>query len=160
MGPPFGDSMVLDPVLEMRDRQLRWLLLVTNMPGLVGEVHRVVAWRDRRWQEPSRALRAAVRAVGWTVCRNRLCLRASAWPVVLAEESYPGEVLLQPVDAFPLVGAVFTDGSVSRVGGAAAVQPNMEGVQAVRVPAPRSSTHCELVGLSLALVFFATTNFS
>ena len=151
MGPPFGESLVRDPVLEVRERQLQWLLLVSNMPGLVGDVHRAVAWRCRRWQEPNKSLRAALRATGWTMRRNLQCLRTPAWPGVLAEEGYSGVVLLQPVDDFPLAGAVFTDGSVYQAGGAAAVQPDTEDVQTRRVPEPRSSTHCELVALLLAL---------
>ena len=63
MGPPFGDSSVRDPVLEARERQLRWLQLVCNMPGLVGEVHRLVAWDGDAWVEPNRAFRSALRAV-------------------------------------------------------------------------------------------------
>ena len=151
-GPPFGESAIRDPVLEMRDRQLRWLQLMANLPGLAGLVHRAVAWRGGRWQEPTKALQAALLAVGWTMRRNSECLRAQRWPAVDAESSYPGEVLLQPVDDFPLCGALFTDGSVCGVhGGAAAVQPEEEEVLAARVLQPRSSTHCELVALTLAL---------
>jgi hypothetical protein len=43
MGLPLGDTAVRDPMLEVRDRQLRWLQLVANLPGLVGLVHRVAA---------------------------------------------------------------------------------------------------------------------
>ena len=136
-----------DPVLEMRDRQLRWLVLVSNLPGLVGYIHRVVARRGRQWHEPNKALRTALRAVGWTPRRNMMCLRAQVWPEVMAEAGYPGEVLLQPVDDFPMLGAVFTDGSVCQTGGAAAVRPEEEEVRTRRVPTPRSSTHCELVAL-------------
>jgi len=151
MGLPFGDSAVRDPVQEVRERQLHWLQLVVNLPGLVGEVHRMVAWAGDEWVEPCRAFRAALQAVGWTVRRNRACLRAVGWPVVAAEASYPGEVRLVPEDCFPEEGAGFTDGSVSGCGGAAAVEPSGEVVRAVRVLSPRSSTHCELVALALAL---------
>ena len=151
MGPPFGESRVRDPVLDMRHRQLQWLALLCNMPGLVGEVHRAVAWPGPRWDEPNHALRAALKAVQWTVRRNPQCLRARGWPVVLPEGSYSGEVLLHPVDDFPMPGAVFTDGSVATEGGAAAILPDEEQAHAVRVLMPRSSTHCELVALLLAL---------
>jgi hypothetical protein len=66
-GPPLGESAVQDPVLEMRDRQLRWLHLLVNLPGLVGTVHRAIAWRTPTWEEPTTALREALRAVGWSV---------------------------------------------------------------------------------------------
>ena len=151
MGPPFGESGVRDPMLEARERQLRWLVVVCNLPGLVGEVHRAVAGGGRQWLEPNKALRAALKAVGWTVRRNERCHRAANWPVVLAEEGYQGEVLLQPVDDFPMARAVFTDGSVAREGGAAAVMPEEGQKRMVRVVAPRSSTQCELVALTLAL---------
>ena len=59
--------------------------------------------------------------------------------------------MLQPVDSFALGGAVYTDGSMSEAGGAAAVQPDEEAVRMVHITAPRSSTQCELVALSLAM---------
>ena len=67
-GPPLGDSAVREPLEEVRERQLRWLQLVTNLPGLVGTVHRVAAWRPRTgtWKEPSAALESAAQAVGRT----------------------------------------------------------------------------------------------
>ena len=97
------------------------------------------------------ALQAALSAVGWRVRPNFACLRASSWPVVAPEADYPGAVLLQPVDSFALAGAVYTDGSVSQMGGAAAVQPDEEVVRTAKISAPRSSTQCELVALALAL---------
>ena len=72
------------------------------------------------------------------------------------ERGYPGEVRFIPEDWFPDAGAVFTDGSVAQRGGAAAVQPVEGMVRACQVPAPRSSTHCELVALSLALAMEPT----
>jgi hypothetical protein len=36
MGPPLGDSAVRDPVLAMRERQLRWLQVVANAPAWWG----------------------------------------------------------------------------------------------------------------------------
>ena len=65
------------------------------------------------------------------------------------ELCYSGPVLLQPEDSFPLPGAVFTDGSLSVSGGAAAV-PDTDASVLASVPSPRSSTHCELVALCLA----------
>ena len=38
-GPPFGDTALLDPILELRSRQLHWLQLLGNLPGMVGVVH-------------------------------------------------------------------------------------------------------------------------
>jgi hypothetical protein len=43
MGPPLGESALRDPEWEMRVRQIRWLQLVANLPGLAGVLHRVVA---------------------------------------------------------------------------------------------------------------------
>ena len=150
-GPPLGESLVQDPTLAMRERQLRWWQVVANLPSLVGTVHRLVAWRHGEWQEPTPALAAALKAVGWRVRRNEACLRAHAWPLVVRERAYPGEVLMQPVDTFALAGAVYTDGSVSQMGGAAAVQVDEEVARTARIAAPRSSTQCELVALVLAM---------
>ena len=47
-GPAFGDTAILDPMAEIRKRQLCWLHLLVNLPGLVGMVHREVAWREDR----------------------------------------------------------------------------------------------------------------
>ena len=151
MGLPFGESMVRDPVLEMRERQLRWLQLVYNMPGLVGETHRSVAWQGNRWCEPSKAFKSALRSVDWTVRRNTASCQIQTWPILSQEKGYPGDVVLVPEDTFPMVGAVFTDGSICLQGGAAAVQEEEEAVRTARVAMPRSSTHCELIGLALGL---------
>ena len=150
-GPPFGDTMVRDPMLEVRERQLRWLQLVCNTPGLVGEVHRAVAWSGSQWTRPNRGFRSALKAVGWKVRRNEQCIRAQKWPTVEPEEAFPGVVVLRPEDDFPMMGAVFTDGSVLSAGGAAAVQPDEELVHTRKVVQPRSSTQCELVALALAM---------
>ena len=96
----------------------------------------------------------------WTVRRNAACLRARGWPVVEAEERYPAEVLLCPVDACPMDGAVFTDGSVIKHGGAAAVQEEEAPMRTARVPSPRSSTHCDLVALIIALELEPTQTLS
>ena len=58
---------------------------------------------------------------------------------------------MHPVDAFPLLGAVFTDGSVAAAVGAAAVQPDTDKALQLHVPEPQSMTHCELLALALAL---------
>ena len=150
-GLPLGESEVRDPVLELRDRQLRWWHLVSNLPSLVGAVHRQVSWQQNVWREPTAALASALRTVGWRVRRNTACLRGALWPLVEPEPIYPGEVLLQPVDAFALPGAVYTDGSVLQAGGAAAIQPDEEQVRTARVVTPHSSTQCELVALALAM---------
>lgn len=151
MGPPLGDSMVQDPVLAMRERQLCWWRVLCNLPGLVGTVHRLAAWQHGEWREPTPSLAAALRAAGWRAQRNEECLRAQAWPVVAPEPSYSGVILLEPVDAFAQPGAVFTDGSVSLSGGAAAVQVEDDQVRTARIITPHSSTQCELVALLLAL---------
>jgi ribonuclease HI len=62
-------------------------------------------------------------------------------------------VQLAPQDDIPLAYAVFTDGSVCQHGGAAALQPDTDDSFWAKVEAPRSSTHCELAALCLALGF-------
>ena len=150
-GPPLGESAVQNPVLEMRIRQLRWLRVLVNLPSIVGLAHRVVAGMQAQWQEPPGALASALQAVGWKLRRNAACHQAQAWPVVVPETGYPGQVVLQPVDSFPVLNAVFTDGSVMRAGGAAAVMPDEDVVAQVQLSQPRSSTHCELTALGLAM---------
>ena len=100
-GPPLGDTALRQPTREMRERQLCWLQLMCNSPTLVGVVHRIVASIGARWREPSQSLSAALKSVGWTVRRNTACLRASRWPLLALESSYPGAVELQPQDTFP-----------------------------------------------------------
>ena len=149
--PALGDTALLDPLLEARTRQFQWLHLLANLPGLVGTVHRSVATLNGPWSEPTPALSCALQALGWTIQRNPLCLRSLSWPLVDPEISYPGTVTLYPVDQFPLSGAAYTDGSVSTTGGAAVYSPDTEDSLQVSVSYPRSSTHCELVALCLAL---------
>jgi hypothetical protein len=57
------------------------------------------------------------------------------------------------VDQFPVPSTVYTDGSVVIAGGAAAFDADSESFCVVSIPAPCSSTHCELVVLCLALTF-------
>jgi hypothetical protein len=150
-GLPLGDSAVKEPLFEVLERRLCWVQLLANLPGLVGTIHRIVAFQNETWVEPSPSLSSALRTMGWSIRRNTLCLRAQNWPLVVAEPSFAGTIHLRPIDSFPLDGAVFTDGSVFHNGGAAAVQPDTEEVLLATVSQPRSSTHCELVALCLAL---------
>jgi hypothetical protein len=63
----------------MRMRQLIRLVVVSNLPNLVGSVHRAVALKAAGWHEPSPALEAALRFVVWRVRMSMDCLRAVAW---------------------------------------------------------------------------------
>ena len=150
-GPPFGESALWDPVLELRQRQVCWMQLLYNSPGMVGDVHRFVAWDGDTWCEPSAAVRSAMKSLGWSVQRNKECARARGWPRLQPELGYLGQISVTPVDDFPQPGAMFTDGSLGRAGGAAAVREFEEEVVTARVTSPRSSTHCELVALALAM---------
>ena len=149
--PSLGESTVRDPMLEVRERQLQWLQLLANSPSNVGTIHRAVAWADGSWLEPTPALRSALNDMGWSVRRNVDCLRSANWPQLTPEAGYPGTVLLEPVDQFPMPGAAFSDGSLSGTGGAAVVLEHTEDSRLATVPYPRSSTHCELVALCVAL---------
>ena len=151
--PALGDAAILDPLLEVRLRQLQWLQLLTNLPGLVGTVHRLVASLSDGFTEPTPSLRSALSAVGWHLQRNLLCHRSTSWPLLDPEVSYPGPVELEPLDQFPIPGTIYTDGSVAESGGAAAFDADSESFHLVAIPSPRSSTHCELVALCLALTF-------
>jgi hypothetical protein len=110
MGPTLGDTAVREPLLEARKRQLRWLHLLTNMPGFVETVYRFFASIGGGWVEPSAALSAALSSVSLSLRRNVECLRAVAWPHLLPETSYAVELELQPVDSFPAELAVLADG--------------------------------------------------
>jgi len=148
---PLGRTAVRDPVLEVRQRQLRWALLIANCPSLVGLVHRHVAWSGLEWKEPSLALASALKSVRWSMRRNTSCRRSLSWPHLAPEPHFPGPISLQPVDSFAPDNTVYTDGSLILHGGAAAVQPATAISSTARLPAPRSSTHCELVALGLGL---------
>jgi hypothetical protein len=150
-GPALGDSAVTDPIFAVRLRQLRWLQLLVNLPGLVGTVHRALGLMDSDWKEPSAALSAALAAVGWTSHRNLRCLRAAGWPAIDPEPEFSALVELVPQDVFPPEDAVFTDGSLSLAGGAAAVRDGTSEYLQLHIPRARSSTHCELLALGLAL---------
>ena len=151
MGPPLGESAVRDPRVEMCVRRVSWLQLLANSPGIVGVVHRLVACPVGSWVEPCRALQSGLVALGWSVQRNMACLQARAWPELLSEPAYLGAVHMDACDVFPSELAVFTDGSVCAAGGSAAVCVDPQKAITARVACPRSSTHCELVALILAL---------
>ena len=151
MGLPLGESAVAEPMAVARLMQLVWLQYLANSTGVAGTVHRAIAWSDGAWREPSPALRSALSALGWRVRRNLECARAQHWPALVPELAYPGPILLEPHDSFPLPGALFTDGSFSPSGGAAVWAPDTEGVVTRSVPHARSSTHCEMVALCLAI---------
>ena len=150
-GLPLGDTALRDPSFEIRLRQLVWLQLLANLPTVVGVVHRFLAWQDTSWVEPTPALRAALQSLNWSVHRNTHCLRAAHWPTVSSELAYPGAILLQPDDSFPQSEAVYTDGSLSGVGGAAAIQPDTNTTLQAHLPDAHSSTQCELAALCLAM---------
>jgi hypothetical protein len=150
-GLPLGASAVCDPVFAVRERQLCWLQLLVNLPSLAGCVHRAAAGRTSGWRESTAALRSALKSVGWSMRRNLACARASQWPWVAPEIGYPGTIKLSPEDSFPAAGAVFTDGSISLSGGAAVWSADTETAVTASVASPRSSTHCELAALCLAI---------
>ena len=114
-------------------------------------VHRAVACPLSQWVEPSAALSAALKSVGWRVERNAESDRGAAWPSLVPEEAYPREVILHPVDGCPAGGAAFTDGSVAASGGAAVWRPDMATAVTCTIPGATSSTECELVAIALAL---------
>ena len=153
LGWPLGDSAPLHPMACARLLQLRWLQLLANSVGIAGVVHRAVACPAADWREPSVALRAALAAVGWSLRRNLNCRRSSPWPSLAPEPSLVGDVLMSPVDSTdPEPQAVFTDGSVTASGGGAAVwRPSDSEALLLHIPDPRSTTHCELLALLLAL---------
>ena len=155
MGLPLGDTALRHPVEEAHWRQLRWAQLVINLPGLVGTVHRFVASTGATPLAFSPAITSVLSVLGWSFRRNLSCLRAQSWPQVSSEASYPGELVLTPDDStLPDAEAFYTDGSLTVTsGGAAAVSmaTHPELATTLYLSAPRSSTHCELVALILAL---------
>ena len=150
-GPPLGDTAFRHPMCDARLRQLRWLQLLVNLPSIVGVLHRELASSSPTWSEPTPSLLSALTSLGWSLRPNPQSLQAAHWPLLSPEAAYPGPVLLQPVDSFPEANAVFTDGSVALHGGAAAVCPDTDSQLSLTISTPRSSTHCELVALCLAL---------
>lgn len=133
----------MDPMSYARCRQVGWILAAANDTGRMGEVHRLVGMEtDGWWREPSVAAQAALKWLGWQVRRNLGCRRGVDWPQMEGEPTYEGTIHLRPA---------FTDGSVGAVGGAAAVRMEDEEVRSAWILQARSSTHCELVGLVLAM---------
>ena len=131
----------------MRGLQLSWLQQLCNLHTLPGAVHRAVACPANDWTETSPALAAALHSVGWQIRRNVEATQTGPWPLLQPESAYPGEIALDPVDDFPLPGAVYTDGSLSNSGGAAVWIPDTESAVTCFVPSASSSTECELVAL-------------
>ena len=121
-GQPLGACAVADPRWEALTRRLRWLVVLCNLPGLVGTVHRVAGFTGLTWFEPSLALRQAAALAGWQANPNRASLLAPAWPHLLPEPKYAGEVCLSPLASPPPSSSAWTDGSVQAVGGAAVIQ--------------------------------------
>jgi hypothetical protein len=153
-GLPLGACAIRDPRLEMTLRRLRWLQLLGNHPGMVGTLHRYLASpRASTWEEPSPSLVAALNVVGWRVRCNREARCAQHWPRLDPEPRYLGGVHLTPVDSPAPRDTVWTDGSVGHSGGAAALQWYSDFSFLATVPQPRSSTHCELVALTLVARF-------
>jgi len=152
-GLPLGACAVRDPRLEALSRQLKWVVTLANLPGLIGTLHRELALDNASstWMDPTPALAAALAQVGWQLVRNSSCLRAPQWPVLEAEPAYGGRVVMTPQSGLPpAADAVWTDGSVGGSGGGAAVlQPSTGRNFSCHVPSPSSSTQCELVALSL-----------
>ncbi len=69
-GRPLGAYAVRDPPAEIRARQLQWLVVLANLAGLVGIVHRALASRGGGWVEPTPALAAAAAEMKWVVTPN------------------------------------------------------------------------------------------
>ena len=153
-GPPLGACAVRDARHEMMARRLKWLVYVANQPGLVGTVHRRLAtFSGPLWVEPTPALAAALEKMHWKVTRNFLSPLAGRWPHLDPEPHYGGTVLLEPQDAPCPENTVWTDGSIRTQGGAAALQLSTSYSCLCSLGSPRSSTHCELVALSLVAQF-------
>ena len=74
--------------------------------------------------------------------------RLPLWPLFAPEPGYAGQILLVPQAGPPPPHTVFRSS-----GGAAAVMPTLRKTLTCRLPAPQSSTQCELVALSLAARF-------
>jgi hypothetical protein len=153
LGWPLGDAAPLHPMAYACLRQLHWLHLLANSSDIAGVVHRAVACPGTCWSEPSPALRSALAAVGWQIARNLTCSRSSPWPCLAPEPPLEADILLSPDHcADPSPDAVYTDGSITATGGGAAVWRPRDGESLLlHLPAARSSTHCELVALELAL---------
>ena len=151
-GPPLGACAFRDPRLDVLARRLRWLVALANLPGLVGTLHRLLAsGSGTAWVEPTASLAAALAELQWTLGRNPSSTRAQHWPLLEPEPSFSGEVYLEPQEDAVPDGAAWTDGSVVASGGGAALfQMSTNRRILCHMESPRSSTHCELVALTLA----------
>ena len=98
-GPPLGTCTVRDPRHEALARRLRWLVVLANLPGLVGNLHRMLASSPGpEWVEPTPALGAALADLGWKLERNTASSRGAAWPLIASEPRYSGQIFLDPQD--------------------------------------------------------------
>ena len=168
MGLPFGDSCIRDPMLEIRSRQICWLHELANSNNIVGRLHRALATWSGRWDpywfEPTPSLKSALISLGWRLHVKDTSLPDS-WPVLPEDPRLTADVVTDPCSGDIPDGAFFTDGSVGPGGGGAAavaVDPTQETGcgSIVHISHPRSSTHCELVGLKLAARAHAKAAFS
>ena len=85
-----GGVACRDPLLEVRSRQLRWLVEMANGTDVVARVHRALSIGVEPhavWEEPREALRVALHDVGWEVEMNWQAkgVDRMIWPVVLQE---------------------------------------------------------------------------
>ena len=154
-GLPLGAYAVRDPRLEIMVRRLKWLQSLGNNTGLAGTLHRKLATEPGPlWVEPSPALAGALKALKWQVRCNRHVLAAAHWPRLATEPSYSGDISFTPREDPAPRDSVWTDGSVDRSrGGGAALQWYSDSSLLAVVSSPRSSTHCDLVALTLVAQF-------
>ena len=111
--------------------------------------------------EPTLSLRTALSDMGWGI---RYHLHPS-WPDLHDDPPLEAQVVVTPRPGDLPEGAFFTDASVGvQGGGAAAVavdpSPATGAGSLVHILNPRSSTHCELVAIKLAVQSKATAVFS
>ena len=169
MGLPLGDCAIVDPMHEIRSRQIRWIQELSNSNNIIGRLHRALAtwfvgsW-THFWGEPTASLRSALADLGWDIRPRDIPFR-SFWPALEEEPALTAQVITEPRPGIIPEDAFFTDGSIGvRGGGAAsvAVNPNASiGCGSLcHIPSPRSTTHCELVGIRLAVSSGAKAVFS
>ena len=134
MRPSLGASMLQEHVLAMWGRQLPWLHLVANHPGLVGAVHRLVACQHDVWQEPTVALASAQEAVGWRVRRDGL-------PAYTGLAYNAPRAVVSRAHGAASMDCFTEPGAVSRVGGAVEVKMDEEVVRTAWISLPNSILH-------------------
>lgn len=148
MGNSIGDWSFKDPCIETRQRQLRWIQELANSRDLAGNIHRGLAVPETVWEEISPNLSAALEDFKISMTINPESLED--WPNLPDEEVIQPEICLEPSTEPLRDNFCFTDGSViAGRGGAAAVFENLQ--KLVVIEKPRSSTHCELAAISLAV---------